>query len=353
MEEVETAPVAVFDGHNDTLLKLEIAARTKGELDFVGGAPELDIDLPRARAAGLSGGLFAMFTPSWPDQLDPRPSQGEPERYDPVDQPAALAFTLALFARMRRLAEAHPEALAVCLSAEEARAAMAAGRLAMVPHIEGAECFDLGLDALEILHAAGLRSLGPVWSRPNAFGHGAPMARQDPLEPGEGLSEAGRRLVRRAEALGILVDLSHLTETGFWDVARIATKPLVASHSNAHALSPSARNLTDRQLAAIAESGGLVGLNFHAAFLRADCTRDRDTPIATMLRHLDHLLGILGEDGVALGSDFDGCQLPHEIADVTGLLRLVAAMRQAEYGEALIAKIARENWLNTLARAAS
>jgi membrane dipeptidase len=156
--------------------------------------------------------------------------------------------------------------------------------------------------------------------------------------------------VRACEALGILVDTAHMTQTAFWDTARIATRPLVASHSNAHALSPNARNLTDRQLDAIAETGGLVGLNFHAAFLRADCAGDPDTPLETCIRHLDHLLGRLGERGVALGSDLDGCDPPVALADVSGLPRLVEAMRRAGYGEALIARICRENWLDLLER---
>lgn len=344
--------VAVFDGHNDTLLKLEIAARTKGELDFAMGAPVLDIDLPRSAEAGFAGGLFAMYTPSRISALDQPYDRTDPSHFAPVDRLAALDFTLALFARMRRLARDHADRLAVCLSANEVRAAMEGGRIAMVPHIEGAECIDSDLAALEVLHVAGLRSLGLVWSRPNLFGSGAPMARTPSVDPGEGLTAPGHDLVRACERLGILVDLAHLTEAGFWDVARIATKPLVASHSNVHAISPNARNLTDRQLDAIAESGGLVGLNFHVCFLREDCEHNTDTPLSQMLRHLDQLIERLGEDGVALGSDFDGCELPAEIGDVTGLLRLVAAMRQAGYGEALIAKICRENWLRALERAA-
>ena len=177
------------------------------------------------------------------------------------------------------------------------------------------------------------------------------MARQPELDPGRGLTDAGRALVMECERLGVMVDLSHLTEAGFWDVQRMATRPLIATHSNAHAVSPSARNLTDKQLAAVAESGGLVGLNFNAGFLREDCAEDPDVPITTMLRHLDHMLAILGEDGVALGSDYDGCLLPLEIKDVTGLPRLVAGMRQAGYGETLIEKICRDNWLSALSKA--
>ena len=344
-------PVAVFDGHNDTLLKLELAARAGQPRNFAEPGESLDIDLPRAREAGFAGGFFAMFAP--------RPRHGPAEQFDPDDptnfesvpQDYALGFTVAMFARMRRLAQALPDDLAICTGSADICAAMAAGRIAILPHIEGAECIDPDMAALEVLHAAGLRSLGLVWSRSNAFGHGAPMTAQPELDPGEGLTEPGLALVRECERIGVMVDLSHLTEAGFWDVARIATRPLIATHSNAHAISPSARNLTDKQLAAVAESGGVVGLNFHVGFLRADCRMDRDTPISQMLRHLDHLLEKLGEDGVALGSDYDGCLLPAEIGDVTGLPRLIAAMRQAGFGEALIAKICRENWLAALDRA--
>jgi len=344
-------PVPVFDGHNDTLLKLETGARTGRPADFAAGAPELDIDLPRARAGGLGGGLFAMYTPSRVDDLSAPYDRADPANFAPVAQETALAFTLALFARLHRMERAMPQDLAICRDTDGVRRAMATGRLAAVPHIEGAECIDTDLNALEVLHAAGLRSLGPVWSRSNAFGHGAPMCRQPTPDPGAGLTGAGRALVRECEALGIMVDCAHLTEAGFWDVARETGRPLIVSHSNAHAISPNARNLTDRQLDAVAERGGLVGLNFHVCFLREDCALDADTPITVMIRHLDHLLERLGEDGVALGSDFDGCELPREIGDVTGLPRLIGAMRQAGYGERLIARIARENWIAALERA--
>ncbi len=342
--------VQVFDGHNDTILKLERAARNGSPLDFAGGAVELDIDLPRARASGLAGGFFAMFTPNIQNGEFVAFDRTNSRRYAQVDRQAALDLTLSMFARMRRLAAELPDDLALCASAADIEDARARERLAILPHVEGAECIDTGLDALEILHAAGLRSLGLVWSRPNAFGHGAPIYAGEPHDPDAGLTDAGKALVRECGALGIMVDLSHLNIGGFWDVARISEKPLVATHSNARALSDCPRNLTDDQLKAVRESAGVVGLNFNVGFLRADCADDADTPIATMLRHLDHLVEHLGEEGVALGSDFDGCTLPIEIRDVTGLPRLVAAMRQAGYGEALIEKICYRNWIDLLAR---
>lgn len=340
--------VPVFDGHNDTLLKLEIAARLGRPLTFAEPNPTLDIDLPGARKGGFAGGFFAMFTPSHLDRFDAAFDPDDPSNFDPISQPEALNFTLAMFARMRRLERERPEDLAICEHAADVRSAIGRNRIAVIPHIEGAECIDTDLNALEVLHAAGLRSLGLVWSRENAFGHGAPMEAQPQLDPGKGLTDAGFELVRECDRLGILIDLSHLTEAGFWDVASATNKPLIATHSNAHAVSPSARNLTDRQLSAVAESDGVVGLNFHVGFLRADCKQNRDTPVSQMIRHLDHMIRILGEDGVAIGSDFDGCLLPREIGGVAGLPNLVAGMRDAGFGDGLIARICHKNWLSAL-----
>ena len=201
-----------------------------------------------------------------------------------------------------------------------------------------------------MLHAAGLRSIGPVWSRPNIFGTGVPFRFPGDPDEGPGLTEAGKALVRACNRLGILVDLSHLNAAGFRDVAALSDKPLVATHSNAHALSAASRNLTDRQLDAIAESGGVVGLNYAVGFLRDDGRRVSDTALTVMIRHLDHLLARLGEGGVALGSDFDGALIPREIGDVAGLPALVGAMRQAGYGDALVERICWGNWMDVLRR---
>jgi membrane dipeptidase len=148
----------------------------------------------------------------------------------------------------------------------------------------------------------------------------------------------------------MLVDLSHLNEAGFWDVATLSTAPLVASHSNAHAVTPSSRNLTDRQLDAIRDSDGLVGLNFATSFLRPDGRMTAATSLDTMLRHLDHLIGKLGEDRVGFGSDFDGAMIPEAIGSAAGLPKLVDAMRAHGYDDALLEKLGTANWLRVLER---
>jgi membrane dipeptidase len=201
-----------------------------------------------------------------------------------------------------------------------------------------------------VLYAAGLRSLGPVWSRNNIFGHGVPF--QFPATPdlGEGLTPAGEKLVHVCNEMKILVDLFHITEKGFWDVARLSKAPLVATHSNAHALCPSPRNLTDRQLAAIRDTQGMVGLNFATCFLRPDGSMSADTEVELMVRQLDYLLEKLGENHVGLGSDFDGAVVPEKIGSAAGLPVLVEALRQRGYSEPLLKKLGSTNWLDLLAR---
>ncbi|MEO0990176.1 MAG: membrane dipeptidase, partial [Pseudomonadota bacterium] len=229
-------------------------------------------------------------------------------------------------------------------------AAMTTGRIAGVLHMEGGEAIGPDLDALYLFHAMGLRSLGPVWSRPTIFGHGVPFRFPGDPDIGPGLTEKGKDLVRLCNALKIQIDLSHLNAKGVEDVAALSTAPLVATHSNVHALCPSPRNLTDRQLDMIRDSGGMVGLNFATFFLREDGRGARDVPWVVVLRHLDYLIGRLGEDHVGLGSDFDGCVLPEVMGDVTGLPALTAAMADHGYDDALIAKITRDNWIACMER---
>jgi len=218
-----------------------------------------------------------------------------------------------------------------------------------VLHLEGAEAIDPALEALDLWRAAGLRSLGPVWSRPNAFGHGVPFISPATPDIGPGLSDAGRALVRRCAELGILVDLSHLNAAGFWDVARLDVGPLVASHSAAHALCPTSRNLTDDQLDAIGASGGLVGIVFACPFLRPDFADRADTPLELIAEHARYVAERIGVAHVALGSDFDGATIPAALGDVAGVPRLLAALAGAGFTAEELEAIAWENWRRVLA----
>lgn len=343
----------VFDGHNDTLLRIwQRRDEDGGAGAFIEGGVGGHIDLAKAREGGLFGGLFAIFTPSRQLGVDYMRIMREATYDVPLPSPLpiaeAQAATLGMAATLLRIEAASGGAVAVCRSAADILAAKERGALAAVLHIEGAEAIGPDLDALHVLHAAGLRSLGPVWSRPNVFGHGAPFRFPSSPDVGPELTDAGKALVRECDTLRIVLDLSHLNENGFWDVARTSRAPLIATHSNAHAITPHARNLTDRQLDAIAERGGLVGLNFATCFLREDGRMRADTALDTMARHADHLISRLGEDGVGFGSDFDGAIVPEALGDAAGLPRLIEALRVYGFGEALIEKLAWKNWLKAL-----
>ena len=340
MTDEKTVPV--FDGHNDVLLRLWRSGNASPETLLIEGDTVGHIDLPRAKKGGLAGGLCAAYVPSPSMDKDANGDYPTPTEAD------ALKATLAMAGLLFRAEKQSAGALKVCRTAADIRDAMAKGAFASVFHIEGAEAIGADLDALYVLYEAGLRTLGPVWSRPNIFAYGVPFRFPSTPDIGPGLTEAGKRLIKTCNELKIMVDLSHMNEQGFWDIAKISDAPLVASHSNAHALCPCSRNLTDRQLDAIRETGGLIGVNLAVSFLRPDGRNDADTPMATVCDHVEHLVGRLGVDGVGLGTDFDGCTVPRAIGDAAGLQRLLDALRERGWGETELTKFAHRNWLRVL-----
>jgi len=340
----------VFDGHNDVLLRLWLKKQGDPVRDFLDGDGKGHMDLPRMIKGGMAGGFFAIFVPSAGDDHDDDDDVLNPPPAPEVPKNLSLPVAMQMAALLLRIARESGGRFKVCRTAQEIRDCLADGVIAAIMHIEGAECIDADLAALEVLHAAGLRSVGPVWSRPNIFGHGVPFRFPSSPNTGPGLTEAGKALVKACNRLGILVDLSHLNEKGFWDVAEISSAPLMATHSNAHALAASSRNLTDRQLKAIGETGGLVGLNFANGFLRADGSWRSPNGFDEMLRHLDYMISLAGEDHVGFGSDFDGCRLPAAIGDATGLPRLLDALTGHGFGQELVRKLAHGNWIRVLER---
>lgn len=330
----------IFDGHNDTLLNLHLKERGRGR-SFFERSNVGHIDLPRAREGGFGGGFFACYVP------DPKGFYGSPDT-PPLDPSHARELADELAASLFGIEAESDGKVKVVRAVDELQTCLESSVIAAILHFEGAE--NLGPDpaVLEKLYETGLRSLGLVWSRPNAYGHGVPFGFPSSPDTGPGLTDAGKGLVRECNRLGILVDLSHLNERGFWDVAGISDAPLVATHSNAHALCPASRNLTDHQLDAIRDSDGMVGVNFAVAFLREDGREDRDTPLDTVARHVDYLVERVGIDRVGFGSDFDGARVPRDLGDVSGLPNLVAALRERGYDDTELRRLAHENWLRVL-----
>ena len=347
--------IPVFDGHNDFLLHLYEHPEKRDAMWLV-GAKEGHLDLPRMKQGGFAGGFFAIYIPSpvAHDAPDYMAAMKNPPFALPlpalIDHHTAQPIALAKAGHLMWMERASNGAFKICRTVAELRECLARGVISAILHMEGAEAIDPDLDALHTFHAMGLRSLGPVWSRPTIFGDGVPFAFPSGPDTGDGLTEAGKRLVRECNRLRIMLDMSHINEAGFWDIARLTDAPLVATHSNAHAVTPSSRNLTDKQLAAIKESGGMVGLNYATSFLRRDGKQSAEMGWEDVLAHLDHLLDQLGEDHVGLGSDYDGATIPVGIGDVAGQQNLIEAMRGHGYSEALMRKIAHENWFAVLER---
>jgi membrane dipeptidase len=357
-------PVPIFDGHNDVLLRLYRRASADAVAAFLQGETKGQLDLVKAHRGGFAGGLFAIFVPS-PSRKNggqgsaptagsaaPAATAAADVTADPapptVDLTEAQRTVFSMLSLLYRIERESDGRVRVCRDAKDIERCLKGDVLAAVPHIEGAEAIDQNLEMLDVLYEAGLRSLGPVWSRPNAFGEGVPFRCPSSPDTGPGLTGLGKTLIKECNRLKILVDLSHLNERGFWDVAELSNAPLVATHSNAHAISPHSRNLTDKQLDAIKQSGGLVGVNFAVSFLRPDGGRDKNTPLELIVQHAEHLIEHLGEDGVGLGSDFDGAQMPAELENAGGLQKLVAAMRARGFSNKLIEKVCYRNWLRVL-----
>ena len=315
----------IIDGHNDLVLRTWL------------GEPPRHVDLDAATEAGFAGGFFALYVPS-PHPPDPTSIPYAVPLAEPIPTAEAARVAGELYETLRSL----PVALAT--SPADFRVDL----VTAIVHLEGADPLAPDLADLEEWYERGLRSVGLVWSRPNAFAEGVPFRFPSSPDTGPGLSAAGRELVQACNRLGILVDLSHLNEAGFWDVARLSEAPLVATHSNAHALCASTRNLTDAQLDAIGDSGGVVGVNFAVSFLREDGRQEPDTPLTEIVRHVEYIAERIGVDHVAFGSDFDGAVVPAELDGVAGLPRLVEALRRAGYGEDELAAVTHGNWLRVL-----
>jgi membrane dipeptidase len=338
----------VIDGHNDVLSRLqEEDAADAAILDEEAAA----ITVPRARAGGLAAGMFAVLPPTADWDLHRTPGGYEVALDPPVEWAESVRTVGALGARLFRLLAATNGQVRLVRGVDDLDACLAGEALGVVFHFEGAEPIDTGLDALDVWYAAGLRSLGIVWSRPNAFAHGVPFRYPSTPDIGPGLTEAGERLVRRCGELGIAVDLSHLNAAGFWDVARIDAGPLIASHSGAHALCTYSRNLTDDQLDAIGKSGGLVGINFHVGSLRADGADDADTPLSRIAEHARYVADRFGVEHVALGSDFDGATMPADLPHAGAYQGVLAALEAAGFASHEVDQIASGNWRRVLAAA--
>jgi len=345
--------IPIFDGHNDVLHKLH-ADPEKDVESFFEGVDGWHLDYPRARQAGFRGGFFAVYAPnpdSVPDaqsRLKKGPDGYRVEIAPPLDFEYANRIAGEMIEKLLRLEKESRGTCKIARSYPDLEDSFKQGVLTAVMHMEGAEALNPTLENLDVLYERGLRSIGITWSRPNAFGHGVPFAIPASPDIGPGLTEAGKELVRACNRMGIMVDLAHLNEKGFWDAAEITQAPLVSSHTAAHALTPRSRNLTDEQLKAIAETRGLVGVTFSVNDLDGGKRPKKDAPAQAVLRHMRYIADLIGVEHVAFGSDLDGTTIPSEVGDVTGFNLLRDLLREAGFDRDALRKVCYQNWFRVL-----
>ena len=343
----------IFDGHNDSLLDFFPPFGDGKPSDFFKGDDRWQLDLPRARRGNFGGGFFAVYIPGDDfAEISAAIKRGDTDALSAITLPVPYADAaypaLQLISILYRLEAVSEGQFQVVRTAAQMASCFENNQIAALFHFEGAEALDTDLNALEVFYQAGLRSVGIVHSRNNHFGHGVPMGFGESPDNGPGLTEAGLRLVRRCNELGVMIDVSHLNYKGFWDVANHTDNPIVATHSCAYNLCKSPRNLMDNQLDTISQTGGMVGANFFIGFLNEEGSWDQPTPVSRLVEHIDYMVERMGIDHVGFGSDYGVIPAPEGMPDISTYPVLMAALRERGYDDEALHKLAHGNWLRVL-----
>ncbi|HEX8179414.1 MAG TPA: dipeptidase [Pyrinomonadaceae bacterium] len=358
----------VVDMHADTVQRM-----IDEGADINTRLPDGHFDAVRARAGGLDAQFFSIWV--------------EPQFFG-TGGAAAIARADRQIAAVRALATEHPEVWGLATTAADVRRLVSAGKLAALMGLEGGYAIDERLENVEKYYNLGVRYMSPAWSVSTSWAGSS----GDAVGAGRGLNDFGRAVVREMNRLGMIVDVSHVSDKTFWDIVETSTKPVVATHSGVRALVNVPRNLTDDQLRALARTGGVCCVVFYPAFIEPgwqDAQRRVDAEIAAHVEqasqhaqgtpaqrklvrdrvrereylkrlppvsvtrvadHIDYIVRLVGIDHVGIGSDFDGTQaLPADLASVADLPNLTKELLRRGYGEQDIHKILGGNMLRVLA----
>jgi len=312
----------ILDGHEDF-----VTAIPRQKRDFLTESTEGHVDWPRAQKGGLGGTFVSIF-------LNDRKAEQN-----------AVGYAMEELNDYLRIGDRSGGEVRVVRTAPELDAALEAGAFAGILHFEGADPISRSLKELRVFYETGLRSIGLVWSRSTIFAEGV---RFEGRQPTTGLTDAGLELVAECGRLGVVVDVSHLSPEGFWDLVRVTERPFVATHSCVKAISPHVRNLDDAQIRAIADKDGTIGINFATAFLRPDMERNADVPLELVVRHFEHVIDLVGDRHVSFGSDYDGADVPRELSDATRLPVLLRAFERRGWSDDRIERVANGNFRRVL-----
>lgn len=305
----------IFDAHNDTLLKL-LESREYCDLNSI---TDSHINLEKIEAGKLAAQIFAVFVP-------PRYSHG-----------MALHKALAMIDHFWQNMEQYSDRLFPLLWQEDFSKVEIRQGTGCILSLEGGEPLEGQIGNLRIFFRLGVRALSLTWNNRNELADGTSEANAN-----SGLSDFGRQVVCEMNRLGMILDVSHLSEKGFWEAIELSKTPIIASHSNAYALCSHRRNLTDSQIRAIGDKGGVIGVNFCPAFL-GDSTK---ITIDHVVEHIIYLIKVGGSETVGLGSDFDGISdTPSGLEDISTLSKIADALKQRGISESVIEKVMGSNFI--------
>ncbi|RQD75443.1 MAG: membrane dipeptidase [Candidatus Syntrophonatronum acetioxidans] len=305
----------IIDGHCDTVHNFLMPA---SEYSFNKKNLKGHIDLPRLREGGVKVQVFALYVES---------------KYNPW---RSLERCLELYECFMQTAEDNQGEIELARSLEKVIKICNEGKIAALLSIEGGEVLQGRLEILRVLYRLGIRMLTLTWNHRNQLGDGVYEK-----VTGGGLTRFGRDVVKEMNKIGMIIDVSHLSEPGFWDVLEISEYPVIASHSNTAALCSHPRNLKDEQIKALGERGGLVGVNFCPSFVSVE-----NPCLSVLLDHIDHIVNLTGIEHVGIGSDFDGIDKAIEgLDDVSSINNITYGLLNRGYGKRDIKKIWGENYL--------
>ena len=325
------------DMHCDTLLY----GVGKG-LNDIYEMPEAMLDIKRLKQADVLCQFLAVFFPPRPDMLTPE-QRAERLKLRPQMPPDEELFSKAVKLMQDSMA-AHKDIIRQAYNYEDVMKNKEQGLVSGVLTIEDGRIVNGSFDRLEQLAKTGVRAIALTWNYENCFG--APNSK-DPKIMSKGLTAFGKEAIEAMNELGILVDVSHLSDGGFYDVAKISKKPFVATHSDCRALAAHPRNLTDEMIRILAEKGGVSGINFAPAFLD-DTPGNEESRVSDMVRHIKHFIEVGGEDCVGIGTDFDGIRGQLEVGEPGQLALLFDALENAGITPRQIDKIASGNVLRVM-----
>lgn len=305
----------VVDGHTDTMMKVIDEETWLPETD-IGEETSFQLDIPKAKAGGIDAPFFAAYTSGY---------------YD--NNPRSISRTLALINALYWTEEQNKENFKISSTTKEIRQTVKENKIAAIPTIEGAYSLQEH-NALGLLHQyydLGIKVLGFNWNYSNALGEGADRVYGDPERtPSEGgLTELGAEVVQEMNKIGMVIDVSHMSRNTFWEVIEVSEAPVIASHSGVNGIKDHQRNLTDEQLLALKENGGVINIVFYPAFL----TDDSSGYVEDVVDHIDYAVNLIGIDHVGLGSDFDGASMPTDLQNASEMPNITEELVSRGYSK--------------------